>query len=94
MSRSETVKILAASALLALLLASPAPATERIPGPALEPTASRPAVPWCPADGCAKSTGERFGDTIGFGLAALGAVLLLRRPSGPHDPAAPSPDAT
>lgn len=94
MSQSESGKILVASAFLALLLASPAPATERIPGPALEPAASRAALSWCPANRCAESTAERWGDAIGFGLAALGAALLLRRPSWRKDPAAPSLDAT
>ena len=94
MSQSESGKILVASAFLALLLASPATAIERIPGPALEPAASRAAVSWCPASGCTESTAERWGDAIGFGLAALGAALLLGRPSRRKDPAAPSLDAT
>ena len=35
-----------------------------------------------------------WGDAIGFGRAALGAALLLGRPSRRKDPAAPSLDAT
>ena len=76
-----TAKDLLATVFLASILASPAAARERIPGPPLDAGPAIAAGTWCPASGCNAPATPRFADAAAFGLAALAAARFVGRPA-------------